>query len=335
MSSKEIKNVPIEIAGALSLFDEQFSIVDLQNAITKKKTEANMILSSVRRAVINAHTTISDEDEIRYVVDLSGDIKKAISAGEIKLDMNASGEVFAQLRNKNGRYGKKLPIKEELIEQGVSVEAVELALQMDAISDQLKDIIAALSSIEGRVTEVIQGQHNDRLGLFYSGLSLYLESRSLRDESLKKQIIAQALRSINDASAQMIQELRTSVKFLVTEQYLKARNITDKIEEQLSVIYQCYDIIYRAAFLKAIIYQENGEISAMLTAIDEYGRFVEKMIVPYAGKLSELDRKNRFIEKGTWGAICHTLVRCRDLKDQITQRHTYYISSTEDRDGIR
>ena len=335
LSSNEIINTSPEIADTLSLFDEQFSIVDLQNAIARNEDESNTVLSSVRRAVKKAAKNVPDEDKAIYVVDMNEGIRAAIDSGDIKLDTNAAGEIFAQLRDEKGRYGEKLPIKEELIEQGVSVEAVELALQMDVIRDQLKEIITALSSIEGRVTAVIQGQHNDRLGLFYSGLSLYLEARSLRDESLKKQIIAQSLRSLSDANAQMIQELRTSVEYLVTEQYRRAKKMTGKIDEQLSTIHQCYDIVYRAAFLKAMIYHENGEIAAMLTAIDEYGRFVEKMIVPYAGKLSELDRHNRLIEKGTWGTICHTLVSCRNLKEQISQKHIYYLSSEEVKDGIR
>ena len=335
MSSNEITNTLPVIADAFSLFDEQFSIVDLQNAIAKNEEESNTVLSSVRRAVKKAAKNIPDEDKTIYIVDMDEGIKAAIDSGDIKLDTNAAGEIFAQLRDEKGHYGEKLPIKEELIEQGVSVEAVELALQMDVIRDQLKEIITALSSIEGRVTAVIQGQHNDRLGLYYSGLSLYLEARSIRDPSLKGQIIAQSLRSLSDANAQMIQELRTSVEYLVTEQYRRVKKMTGKIEEQLSIIQQCYDIVYRAAFLKALIYQENGELAAMLTSIDEYGRFVEKMIVPYAGKLSELDRHNRFIEKGTWGTICHTLVNCRNLKEQISQKHIYYLSSEEGKDGIR
>ena len=335
MSSISIKQSTPMIADALSLFDEQFSISDLQEAIETEEASSDSIKTAVRKAVKKATDQASDDDNSRYVVDLDDGIKDAIDSGEIKLDTNASGEIFAQFRDDKGHYGKKLPIKEELIEQGVSVEAVELALQMDVIRDQLKEIISALSSIEGRVTEVLQGQHNDRLGLFYSGLSLYIEARSIRDKALRRQLIAQALKSLSDANSQMIQELRTSVEYLITEQYKKSKKITDKIDEQLSIIHQCYDIVYRASFLKAAIYHENGEIPAMLTAIDEYGRFVEKLIVPYAGKLSELDRHNQFIEKGTWGTISHTLVGCKELKQRITQRHTYYLTLEEANNGDR
>ncbi len=333
MGTNAVKPHTAVIADALSLFDEQFSIADLQEAIADEEKAKDSVMMAVRNAVKKAANQDGEEEGSRYVVDLDDSLKEAISSGDIKLDTNSAGEIFAQLRDENGHFGKRLPIKEELIEQGVSVEAVELALQMDVIRDQLKEIISALSSIEGRVTEVLQGQQNDRLGLFYSGLSLYIEARSINDSVLRKQITGQALKSLSDANSQMIQELRTSVEYLITEQYKKSKKITDKIDEQLSIIHQCYDIVYRASFLKAAIYHENGEVSAMLTAIDEYGRFVEKLIVPYAGKLSELDRHNQFIEKGTWGAISRTLVGCQELKRQITQNHTYYLTRKEANDG--
>lgn len=335
MGSITVKpNTPM-IADALSLFDEQFSINDLQEAIETEEKRSDPLMDAVRHAVKKVAGQDSDEGGSRYVVDIDDDLKDAIDSGEIKLDTNSSGEIFAQLRSDDGHYGKKLPIKEELIEQGISVEAVELALQMNVIRDQLKEIISALSSIEDRVTEVQQGQHSDRLGLFYSGLSLFIEARSIKDQEFKKQLTTQALKSLSDANSQMIQELRTSVEYLITEQYKKTKKITDKIDERLSVIHQCYDIVYRACFLKAAIYHENGEIPAMLTALDEYGRFVEKLIVPYAGKLSELDRYNQFIEKGTWGTISHTLISCKELKNKITENHIYYLTLKEDNNGDR
>ncbi len=330
-ASYQETQVPAQVVpDALSLFDEQFSIKDLQKAISRDERSADSIMTSIRKAVKEAAGRASEEEqEPRYIVDFDEATKQKLAAGEIKLDTRSTGEIYAQLRDQNGHYGKKLPIKEELLEQDVSMEDVELVLQMDVIRDQLKDIISALSSIEGQITEVIRGQQNDRLGLFYSGLSLYMEARVIGDEALKKQITAQALKSLSDANAQMIQEIRTSVEYLANEEYRHSRRSLEKIDEHLSIIHQCYDIVYRAAFLKAAIYHENKEIPAMLAAIDEYGRFVDKMVVPVAGKLTELDRESQFIEAGTWGKICNTLKGCRELKEQITKKHTYYITAEE------
>ena len=317
------------------MFDEQFSLESLQNELTEKAAKNDSVLDSVRAAVGKAADKSSDGTESRYVVDMDDALKESIQRGEIKLETSSTGEIYAQIRDSKGHYGKKLPIKEELIEEGISTEAAEMALQMDVIRVQLQEIITAVRSIETKVTEVIQGQQNDRLGLFYSGLSLYIEARSVKDETMKKYIMAQALRALSDANSQMIQELRTSMEYLVDEKYKKTKKITDKIEEQLANIRRCYGIAYRASFLKTSIYFELGEIPAMLTALDEYGRFIEALIIPYAGRLSELDRNSQFIERGTWGRISHTLDGCRELKKQIAQNNVYYLAFEEAKDGDR
>jgi hypothetical protein len=307
----------------LDLFDEQFTLSNFRCAIEKAGHHSDDVVSSARLVVAKAFS--NDPEEYRYVVDMTGDTKEALEAGKIKLVENSDGEIFAQLRNANGRYGKRLPIKKELIEEGISVEALMLAIQMEAIKDQLQAMIETLKEIEGRITEVAQGQRNDRIGLFYSGLSLYVEAREIKDEYLRKQLTAQALKSLSDANSQMIQDIRTNVDYLVNKQYARSKKGVAGIDERISIIRQCYDVVYRASFLKAAIYQENGEIASMLTAIDEYGRFVEKIILPNVGNLSELDKDSRFIEAGTWGTIAHTLEGCRELKQRISGGNIYYL----------
>jgi len=312
------------MSDCLSLFDEQFSIADFSSAFDKAEAASESVLSSTRVAVQRAFD--NNEDKANYVVDMNDELRDAIESGDIELITGKNGDVYAQLRNANGRFGKPLPIKKELADEGITAEALQMALQMEAIKVQLQIIIDGMREIESRVTDVIQGQRNDRIGLFYSGLSLYIEARSIRDEVLRKQVVAQALQSISNANSQMIQDVRTSVEYLITGQYRNSKKMTGKIDEHISIINQCYDVVYRASFLKAAIYQDNGEIASMLTAIDEYGRFVEKMIVPYAGKLSELDRRNKFIEKGTWGTIAHSLTGCKELRQQIYENDSYLLS---------
>ncbi len=318
-----------------ALFDEQFTINELRNSIINDRNEANTVIFKIREAIYNAAINNTEEKETRFVVDLDDELKNAIHEGRVKLVTNSQGQSFAQLVDEKGRFGPKLPIKEELEEQGLSIEKAEFALQMNAIGEKLEEIISAINKLENRISDVLEGQHNDRLGLFYSGTSLFIEAQTINDEILKKQITAQALKSLSDANAQLIQELRASVRYLVTEKYLKSKNKKADIDEHLEIINQCYYIIYRASFLKVTIYLEEGEIQAMLAAMNEYRRFVENLIVPYAGKLSELDAKNPFIEKGTWATICNTLKGCNDLKTRITQNHTYYLIGEVSNNGKR
>lgn len=317
-----------------SLFDEQFTIADFTASIERANQESNEVLNSARAAIKKAFC--NDTDEVtKYVVNIGPELRDKIENGEVKLVQNADGDLFAQLRQGNGQYGGKLAIKEELQEEGISADALQLALQMDAIKAQLDTIISTIQEIEGRVADVIQGQRNDRIGLFYSGLSLYYEAKTIKDDILKKQITAQSLKAISDANSQMIQDIRYSIQYLVTEQYKSEKNSMQHIDEHINIIKQCYDIVYRASFLKAEIYQENGEIESMLTTLDEYGRFVANLIIPYVGKLSELDKDSVFIEKGAWGTIANTLTGCNELKKMISGNEGYLLSLGGNQNGCR
>ena len=309
----------------LSIFDEQFSIDDFEKAIKSGEKETKSILSKARCAVRNACKEIEDDD-YHYEVDMSDELKEAIESGDVKLLTGKDGLIYAQLRDGKGRFGKPLPIKKELDNQGISIEQIELAMQMEAIKNLLETMIAKLKSIEGRVRDVIQGQHNDRVGLFYSGLSLYAEAQGISDEYLRTFTLANALKSLNDANSQVIQEIRTNIEYLATEQYNKSKNGTKEIEEKLASINKCYDVVYRSTFLKSTIYFERGEIAAMLTCLDEYGRFVQRLINPYVGMLSELDKNDKFIEKGTWGEIANTLSICADMREKISEPEALLIA---------
>ena len=144
---------------------------------------------------------------------------------------------------------------------------------------------------------------------------------------MRKQLTAQAIKSLNDANSQMIQEARSSIEYLVTKQFRKSKDRMKKIEEHLSIVQQCCGAIFRAACMKAIVYNNCGEIDAMLVAIEEYGRFVEKLIVPNVGELSELDSSVKLISKGPWMQIADTFSGCKDMRNQIAGMNTFLLTS--------
>ncbi len=319
-----------QVFGLLSLFDEQFTFETFSESVQAAEHEADSILVKAKLAVEKAIKR--EDDDYKLVVELDDDTKNKLKTGEAELVME-NGKVFAQLRDEKKKYGKKLSITEELADEGITSDALQSAIQMEAIRQQLETIVERMKVIEEHLTDVIHGQRNDRIGLFYSGLSLYAEACSVGDEFLKKQLVAQSLRSISDANSQMIQEIRQCVAYLVNEQYKSSKQKLQRIDEHLSTIRQCYDIVFRAALLKAWIYQQNGEIGAMVTAIGEYGRFIEKLVVPYAGKLSELDSSDRFIKQGTWGQIANTLSSCQEMKKALGNPPSYCFMLEEMHNG--
>lgn len=312
----------------LSLFDEQFSIDDFDKAVQTEKAESNSILSRGRHAVKSAY--MDNEESYHYEVSMTDEMKKAIESGELELVTGKDGLMYAQLRGEKGKFGKPLPIEKQLEENGITADQLQMAIQMDTIRSQLDVMIERLKTIESQVTEVIQGQHNDRIGLYYSGLSLYAEANCIFDEALKTQLFSQSLKALSDANAQVIQEIRTCIEFLMTEQYKGSKDGINQIAERLSSIQKCYDVVYRSTLLKAAIYQQKNEMMAMLTTIDEYGRFIQKMIVPYVGALSELDRSVKLIDKGVWSEIANTLSMSGEMRKRLLSQEPLMLNMKEE-----
>ncbi len=311
------------------MFDEQFSVAAFVEKIEADSSDSKETISSAKEIV---KKTMNGSDEKKFYVDLPDEVKQALENGEAEFVKGKNGEVYAQLRNENGRFGKRLSITEELEEAGVGFDELRIAIQMEAIAEQLKEVASTLKEIEAQISETIADHRNDRIGLFYSGMSLYMEAIQISDETFKKQVMAQALKAVSDANSQLIQDIRSSIEFLSTEQYKKRKKPLELVEENISAIKQCYEIVYKSMLMKALIYHDSHELIAMTTAIGEYSEFIEKMIVPYAGLLSELDKDSKFIDSGPWGRIAKTRLNCDEIKKRLTAQEKLVIEMRE-KDG--
>ncbi|MBR4896231.1 MAG: hypothetical protein IKZ41_07375 [Clostridia bacterium] len=320
--------------GIMALFDGQFSTDSFHRLMAQGRPHDQSILSSIKEAISNTINKGSSENETDYIVQISDDLKDSIHNGDIKLVTNSDGEIFAQLLNSDGKYGQKLSIKEELRNKDISSQAAEHALQMEAIRIQLERIVDSIEQLENSVSRVIDGQQNDRIALYYSGLSLYIEAQSVQEPTLRYHLLAQAIHSFNEAAAKMIQEIRSDIEYLSNRLYLKAKKgMRDSIDSKITHIRQCSDAVYRISFTKAYMYYENNEVQALLSSLDQYKRFIEKMISPHLGMLSELDKNDMLFDTGAWGKIVKSIEDCNRFQDLLVDNHTYYLETGENTNG--
>ena len=314
-------------------YDDQFSIKGFRNSLVTVNEKTNLIMETVADIISDKNQDCEVSE--KYVVNISDETKDLIDKGVVKLDTNKQGEVFAQVKNSNGKYGEKLSIRKELEEKGLSAKEVEIAMQMKAIQDVLVKIVEILDDIGEHVNDILIGQQNDRIGLYYSGMNLFLESNSIQDETLKKYLVAQAIRALNDSNAQMIQQIRSDIQYLSSGKYNHLKSVRkDKIDEKISSITNCYDIVYRSSFLKAAIYNSVGEFNAMLTTCEEYGKFIEKLILPNNLILTEADKNDKKLDITIWEERAKVLLKCNDVKN-ILDSKVFYIGYVEDVDNER
>lgn len=289
----------------ISPYDDSFPIMLLSNAFEIQINEANQLLNDVNEEVKKNHFDSSlfvdgpSEEKMRLVVDTTDDVLKGIQDGSIKL-VEENGHLLAQLRE-NGRYSKKLPIKEDYYKEGYNPEQLSIALQLKTIQDSLVTISKQIKTIDRSVKEVALGQQNDRIGLYYSGVALFIESMNVSDDTLKSNLIAQALKLLTEATFQLTLKLQTDIKYLKNKEYDSQKKMRVKlITDRVSSIDQCFSIIHQASMLKAGIYCQQKEIQATCAVLEEYSRFINGIIAPNAPMLSQGDVRDNGTERGIW-----------------------------------
>lgn len=292
----------------LNLYDEQFKYSAFKTLISKKNREANQFMNNIFESINQ-----EESDDVKLVVDLSDEMKEKYKQGLLKFDKDKDGKMYAQLRDENNRYGKKLNIKEDIKESDLI-----FASQLNMITDVLNEIVDTLENVEICIHNVLLDLHNDRVGLYYSGLALYLEALQTSDESLKNALIAQSLKSLNDAQAQIIQEFKSDIYYLKSPEFLKIkRKKHDVLIEKMQNIHECYQTINRIISLKAMIYFDNNQLSSMMMVCTEYQRFIDAVIKPNKGFLIECDPRDDKLINGIWEKRANTFIQCKDIQKQL------------------
>lgn len=303
-SSTECFDLTAPVICDVSPYERSYPIIRLTNALKQRINSAQQAVADVYEAVVQEAPFIAQAQQamkkgVRYVVDVSDKTLESIETGKLKLTVE-NGNTYAQLKA-NGRYGTKLPIKRESLAQNIDPVQLATSMQLMALQDQIQGLSDQLYLIDRSVHEVLDGQHNDRIGLYFSGTALLLEAQGIANTSLQEALIAQALRSLSEASFQLSLTMQSDIRYLVTGGY-KAEKGKSKIaiDERMQKINESFLYVHQAMLLKAAVYCEQGETAAMATVLSEYARFIDTTISRNAALLAQCDITDNGTENGTW-----------------------------------
>lgn len=291
----------------ISPYDVSYPVAILRTGISRELQRAQIAAQSIFRAVIEEMPIIAQIQQatdkgIRYVVDVSENTLQALESGALKF-VQENGHTYAQLRE-HGRYSTKLPIKKEIWGHDIDPVQMANALQMQALQDQLQSIAAQLLLIDGSVREVLQGQQNDRIGLYYSGLALFLEAKGVTsDAGFKNALLAQALRSLAESTFQLKLTMQSDIRYIEQKEYDKAKGKRKElILGRMNSINQSFAYIHQAMMLRAAIYCDIGELGSMARVLEEYSRFIDNDISSKAPLLSQYDINDDGTPNGLWAS---------------------------------
>lgn len=318
----------------LSILDDQYSVDYFNYVVHSKQIETDNVFSKLKDVLFSVDiiNEIKDGTKIdtQYIVEMREEIKKAVEQGLVRFDKNKAGEIFAQIRDSKGKFSKKLSIKKQLMTKGVDMLELNNALQVKTIENQMLELIKVFGEISEAVSEIIQGQQNDRLGLYYSGVNLYLESRNMQDRDLQKLITSQALKSLSDSNAQMIQSIQTNIQYLAEKRHKSKKGYSAlEIKERMIDINKSFETVFRSTIMKASICYEKNEIQAMLITMEEYGKFLNKVIIPNVQKLTEFDINDIYLESGIWERRAQSFLEMDRLKLKLTSNYEIKLESKE------
>lgn len=304
----------------LSFDDAKSAAKEIYNAVTKN--------ASTGTQLSKLHETT------RYVVDMSEQTMRDIDKGKIRLSMSKDGtKTYAQMLDENGHFGTKFPIRKEDIITGIDPVQLTMALQMKAMQEQLQDIADQIQFIDHNVKEVLQGQQNDRIAEYYSGVALYLEARNILDVELRKNLVSQALRSLSDSSFKIRLNMQMDMNYLMNGEYKFAKGKrVELIDEKMDSINKGFAIIHQTALLKAGIYCNEKEYGSMATCLDEYSNFISSNITNNAQYLSQFDHSDNGTEQGTWKTRAKLKFDTSSLKQLEQKERVLYLSVSSDKE---
>ena len=325
------------ILAEISPYDSEYPIMLLSKGLKNRLAEAQVMADEVYKTVVReapelAQVHKSLKKGYRYVVDATDSTLEAIDSGGIKLVTDKSGNMFSQIRKANGHFGLKIPIKKENFREGINPVQIANALQMKALQSQIQQISDQISVIGESVKEVLQGQQNDRIGLYYSGMALYLESKSVIDNDMKKALMAQSLRALSESTFQLTLTMQSDIQYLINEDYkVEKGKSVELIDNRMRSITQSFAFIHQATMLRAGIYCNQGELPAMSTVLNEYSHLIEGTIACNAGLLAQCDTTDDGTEEGVWKSKTKFKLDVSDLNKQLNlQEKTVYINILEE-----
>ena len=306
----------------ISPYDVSYPVVLLSNGIKRELTQAQIVAQNIYGAVVKQMPMLAEVQQAmqkgcRYVVDASESTLRAIESGALRLTQE-NGRTFAQLKV-NGKYGSKLPIKKEVFSKGIDPAQVANALQMQALQDQIQAVTDQLVLIEGSVRDVLQGQQNDRIGLYYSGLSLFLESRRVTDAGLRNALQAQALRSLTESTFQLKLTMESDIRYIEQKEYSKSKKESKVLLiERMKRINQGFAFIHQATMLRAGIYCDIGELASMAHVLEEYSGFIETVVKKNAGLLAQHDLHDDGTQTGLWAGRSQLTIDVAELSKALS-----------------
>ena len=186
------------------------------------------------------------------------------------------GYFRALVKDENGKIREHALLKKENVPQGIDMTQMAMAMQGMAIQQQLSEISEKLDVMFDAINDVLAGQNNDRVGLYYSAENMFREAQKINDLSLREQMIIAALSNLSVSIEQIKQTTFYEIGKVNDNYDLKNHKFKKVIkQEEITEIKRNFQVLHKAIALKVAIYSYTGEYNAAVYTLLEYKNFLK------------------------------------------------------------
>lgn len=161
----------------------------------EKRQKVIQILRQIP-AILNSVKKLSEGKTYKAII--TPEVLKRIKEGSARLDKKNNGLLSTTIRDaKTGQFIGRVNLKE--ITPDLLTSLNQLATQQT-----LANIVHRLEAIDEKITDVLQGQTNDRLAEVESGIHIYEQAVVASDPDVRRELIVSAIQKLNDGRNKLI-----------------------------------------------------------------------------------------------------------------------------------
>lgn len=247
----------------------------------------------------------------------SEDTKDKLAKGVYRLMKcsDSDGMFKAIVVNSKGKIKEIASLRWDTVFQGIDVSKLLSSMQGIMIQRNLIEITNHLEYMSKSLEDILIGQYNDRLAMFYAGEAIYREALATSDIERKRLLSSAAIVSLTNSIATLQTSLEYEIKG-VCEKYNGEKKkfikiSSEELKSKMYLINSSFQAIHKAISLKTAIYYEEGEYAALTTALSAYKAFLERSLNDRRVQiLYQADPTDKCID-GIWAS------RKKDLPESI------------------
>ncbi len=220
-----------------------------------------------------------------YQAYFSPEVLERMKNGSIRLDKKDNGLFGALIRDvETGHVTNHVSLKE------VTPDSLSSLSQL-ATQQTLADIVQRLEVIDEKITDILQGQVNDRLAEIESGIHIYEQAVVASDSDVRRELLVSAIQKLNDGRNKLIKS--TDINFIDDLRrdrlgmfFTPNRDIPKHVQFKAESVWKAAHAIIKASRYLVIAYSALNQPDSLRVSLEQ----VKNEVKVFQDKIGEIVR---------------------------------------------